>query len=162
MKTQTVTLKDEFGCESEIHTFFKFRKDKLRRRALYPPRVQPITSLTGKRVQHEWFEEGRRQPLPGEQPLPGASQEALQQHIFEFGRQRTMVFYCKARLDGLVRRVELFFDAKPGEQSDESSLQVKKIMEHYQDRDDRLIYRSATFHEQPSARHLEEARNRGM
>ena len=162
LKVKVVTLKDEFGGESEVHTFFRFRKDKLFRRARYPPRDGEVMSLGGNKVQHEWFEEGRRQPLPGEQPLPGASQEALAEHIYEDGKGRTMKYYSKARLDGLVKRVELFFETKARDSSSDETPPVRKIMESYLDRDDKLVYRSATFHEPSALRGIDDSRARGM
>eukprot|EP01064_Diplonema_japonicum_P000191 TRINITY_DN10134_c0_g1_i1.p1 TRINITY_DN10134_c0_g1~~TRINITY_DN10134_c0_g1_i1.p1 ORF type:complete len:893 (+),score=168.81 TRINITY_DN10134_c0_g1_i1:80-2758(+) len=162
LKVKVVTLKDEFGAEEEIHTFFKFRKDKLYRRARYPPKDHANTlSALGngavKRIQHEWFEEGRR----SEQALPGGSQEALAQHIYEENKKRTMIFYSKARLDGLVKRIEVFFHPRAdAAYKDDAQSLVKKIMEHYSDRDDRLVYRSATFPE-PTLSNHHESRARG-
>eukprot|EP01063_Lacrimia_lanifica_P014099 TRINITY_DN20766_c0_g1_i1.p1 TRINITY_DN20766_c0_g1~~TRINITY_DN20766_c0_g1_i1.p1 ORF type:complete len:929 (+),score=414.41 TRINITY_DN20766_c0_g1_i1:108-2894(+) len=159
LKVRVVSLKDEFGGTTfgETHTFFRFRKDKLMRRAVYPAR-NADGAQTMKTVQHEWFDEGRWQPLPGEQPPPGASQEALAQHIFEEGVKRTMIFYGKARLDGLTKRVEVFFPQTKGNEGltrGDDPPAVKKIMEYYKARDDRLIYRSATFHEPSAANHHE-------
>ncbi|KAI8921991.1 hypothetical protein DFJ77DRAFT_444875 [Powellomyces hirtus] len=64
---------------------------------------------------HEFFDAGR---------LHG-----LREHITVDGRTKAMHFYPTARFDGLVVRVD----------------ETIKIVEHFTDREDRLIYRSVTF-----------------
>ncbi len=54
----------------------------------------------------------------------------LKDHIYIEGTKREMHFYPTTRLDGLVKREILL---------------GKKVIEIYEGRDDRLVYRSATF-----------------
>ncbi|KAJ3015324.1 hypothetical protein HKX48_004663 [Thoreauomyces humboldtii] len=66
-------------------------------------------------IVHEFFEAGR---------LHG-----LKEHIILDDRTKAMHFYPSARFDGLIKRVD----------------ETVKIIEHYTDREDRLVYRSVTF-----------------
>lgn len=163
LRTKRVILKDRFGLSVEEHEFYEFREDKLRRRSIYPHPDASGGGVLGHRdalrVKHEWFDEGRKSK-EANQP-----QEALAEFIVEEGRQRTMKFYSKARLDGLKRRVELFFDAADGKGTNDDrrgdgaeAPLPRKIIEYYQDRDDRLVYRSATF--KPPAPHRDDPSHR--
>eukprot|EP00756_Hemistasia_phaeocysticola_P014690 Hpha_TRINITY_DN15351_c1_g2::TRINITY_DN15351_c1_g2_i1::g.87928::m.87928 len=168
LRVKRIILKDMYGTPVEEHEFYLFREDKLRRRSIYPnPNNEndPHSALGGlmptQRIKHEWFEEGRRSKE--------ANQEALAEFIVEEGRRRTMRFYSKARLDGLKKRIEVFWtpeDRKDGEIDRHRALDadapmpIKKIIEYYQDRDDRLVYRSATFAE--PTRRDETSRPRGV
>mmetsp|Transcript_24783 Transcript_24783/g.72853 ORF Transcript_24783/g.72853 Transcript_24783/m.72853 type:complete len:443 (+) Transcript_24783:251-1579(+) len=62
--------------------------------------------------------------------LPGRSDGGLREYELVSGVSRKMDFYPNARLDGLQLRHEM--------------LGIKTV-EHYQGRDDRLVYRSVTF-----------------
>ncbi|KAI8815434.1 hypothetical protein BJ742DRAFT_876531 [Cladochytrium replicatum] len=53
----------------------------------------------------------------------------LKEHVMVNGKTTDMHFYASARSDGLFKRVET----------------ANKIMEHFVDREDKLIYRSVTF-----------------
>ncbi|KND01180.1 uncharacterized protein SPPG_04271 [Spizellomyces punctatus DAOM BR117] len=74
---------------------------------------------------HEFFDPGRP--------------HGLKEHIIIDDRTKEMHFYPSARSDGLVKRV------------DESS----KILEHFTEREDRLVYRSVTFDGEPDEEQIE-------
>eukprot|EP00906_Rhabdomonas_costata_P030675 RCo043369 len=122
----------EYGEEVEVHTFFAFRTDKLRRRSEY-------AATTGRpwKVSHEWFDEGRRREQ--------SALEALREYIVEEGRCAEMRFYCKARLDGLARRLELFHEGAVGGGEGGPAPMPRKVIEYFEGREDRLVYRSATY-----------------
>lgn len=129
LKVLTVLVPDERSVHMQIHTFFKHRQDKLRRRSIFPQEHS-----TNPRKVHDWFAPGRKKET---------KVEGLRELIFEPGVQRTMKFYWRAREDGLARRKESFF----------SDNAVRKIQEYYFGRDDdHLNYRSATF-DQPREAH---------
>ncbi|KAI9224825.1 hypothetical protein BC828DRAFT_372431 [Blastocladiella britannica] len=70
--------------------------------------------IPSKRLQHEYFDRGRP--------------HALMEHVTEQGRTTRMRFFAGARSDGLFDREEL----------------GTKVIEHFEGREDRLVYRSAT------------------
>lgn len=133
LKVKSMTLLDEFGSPYEVHTFFSYRIDKLRRRSEYNE------TATQARIQCEWFDEGRKR----EQTVL----EALSHLIHEEGKRLEMRFYWKARLDGLAKRVELYHD-------NGDTANPKKVMEFFEGREDRLIYRSATYDKPGAAVHI--------
>ncbi|EPZ34221.1 hypothetical protein ROZALSC1DRAFT_28010 [Rozella allomycis CSF55] len=58
---------------------------------------------------------------------------ALRRQVIMNSKMKEMHFYASARHDGLLKRIET----------------PRKTIEHFQDRDDLLIYRSVTFEENP-------------
>uniref|UniRef100_A0A7S1I6I9 Dynein regulatory complex subunit 7 n=1 Tax=Eutreptiella gymnastica TaxID=73025 RepID=A0A7S1I6I9_9EUGL len=124
LKVKRMTLLDDFLTPYQVHTFFSFRCDKLRRRSEYNE-----TNNTA-RIVCEWFDEGRKR----EQTVL----EALSKLITEEGKRMEMQFYWKARLDGLSKRIELFHE-------NGDTTNPHKVMEFFEGREDRLIYRSATY-----------------
>lgn len=90
-----------------IHERYKNRKDHLKERVHYPLEFKII----------EYFNPGR---------LP----DALECRIEYFGESRELHFYKGARIDGLIRRKEIF---------------LKKNIEYFEGRDDLLTYRSVNF-----------------
>eukprot|EP01062_Namystynia_karyoxenos_P010229 TRINITY_DN13621_c0_g2_i1.p1 TRINITY_DN13621_c0_g2~~TRINITY_DN13621_c0_g2_i1.p1 ORF type:complete len:1002 (+),score=402.03 TRINITY_DN13621_c0_g2_i1:106-3111(+) len=144
LRTKRIILMDQWEEPVEEHEFYQFRSDKLKRRSIYP-NPKYLGDSRQLRIKHEWFAEGRRSKDPA--PM----QEALAEYIVEEGLQQTMKFYSKARLDGLKKRVEVFWTTDSGKEvsmrvgDQDPRPAIKKIMEYYEDRDDRLIYRSATF-----------------
>jgi len=93
---------DECITPVEIREKFKHRQDKLHSRYVYP--------LAG-RV-HMMFEPGRKY--------------GLKDYILE-EKKRSITFFSKARVDGMITRNELI---------------GQKVVEEFEDRDDFLIYRS--------------------
>eukprot|EP00760_Papus_ankaliazontas_P031620 PhM_4_TR5364/c0_g1_i1/m.29133 len=127
LKTMRVTMTDDWN-NTHVHTFYKFREDRLRRFSVYPTKEE----FNSKKIEHEWFDPGRKKQ-------DQVRAEALRELEFEDGVQRTMRFYWKAREDGLRKRVEKF-------QNDPSMTTPVKIMEYYSGRaEDRVVYRSATY-----------------
>ena len=128
LRVQVVLLPDDHSVHHQVHTFYKHRQDKLRRRSVYPQEHS-----TNPRRIHDWFDAGRKKE---------AKVEGLRE-LIEPGVLRTMKFYWRAREDGLARRHEQFY----GEGA------LKKVQEYYRGRDDdRLVYRSASF-EQAKEQH---------
>lgn len=122
LKVLSALVPDDSSVHMQVHTFYKHRQDKLRRRSVYPQEHS-----TNPRKIHDWFLPGRKKET---------KVEGLRELIFEPGVQRTMKFYWRAREDGLARRKESFFH----------DTAVRKIQEYYFGRDDdRLNYRGATF-----------------
>jgi hypothetical protein len=122
LRVQVVLLPDQNSVHPQVHTFYRNRQDKLRRRSVYPQEHS-----TNPRRIHDWFDAGRKKET---------KVEGLRELIYEPGVLRTMKFYWKAREDGLARRHEQFY----GEGA------LRKVQEYYKGRDeDRLVYRSASF-----------------
>lgn len=122
LRVQVVMLPDQNSVHSQVHTFYRNRQDRLRRRSVYPQEHS-----TNPRKIHDWFDAGRKKET---------KVEGLRELVYEPGVLRTMKFYWKAREDGLARRHEQFY----GEGA------LRKVQEYYKGRDDdRLTYRSACF-----------------
>ncbi|RNF00545.1 coiled-coil domain-containing protein 135 [Trypanosoma rangeli] len=137
--------------QKQVHTLFKHRADKLRRRSIYPLKDDGYESNLSRdndakeaggvhyrnlnpragepepyRLLKEWYDRGR---------MRDASVEGLRLFTHGPGVERTMTFYWDARDDGLWRRQELFYEG----------CMLRKVKEFYRQRDDRLWYRSASF-----------------
>ncbi|OUM64450.1 hypothetical protein PIROE2DRAFT_8756 [Piromyces sp. E2] len=115
------------NAKYEIYADY-FRKDGLVRRIIYF--ADDKYNFKGKI--HEFYS-NRRVMIPNEDTvieyfLPGRS-HGLKEHITVNNRTKEMHFYPEARNDGLYKRVDLSY----------------KIIEYFQERDDKLNYRSVTF-----------------
>lgn len=125
---------DVFPNVNQLHIFYEHRADKLQRRSVYPvpknedeTQMNTLTAITPSyRLLKEWYAPGR---------LRDGAVEGLREFSHEPGKIRTMKFYWKARVDGLFRREEHFYDLTS----------LRKIKEFFKGRDDKLCYRSATF-----------------
>lgn len=128
------TPDDQFPDSNQLHIMYEQRADKLRRRSVYPmPKVEeafaaqyPAAVTPSYRLLKEWYAPGR---------MREAAVEGLREFLHEPGKKRVMKFYWKARVDGLYRREELFYDM----------MSLRKVKEYYKGRDDKLCYRSASF-----------------
>ncbi|RNF14124.1 coiled-coil domain-containing protein 135 [Trypanosoma cruzi] len=166
LRVMEVRLPDTtYRHQKQVHTLFKHRADRLRRRSIYPSKGEEYgdnaekdgdmdddgrnfygnaTARVGEaasfRLVKEWYERGR---------MREASVEGLRLFTHEPGVERTMNFYWDARDDGLWRRQEFFYEG----------CMLRKVKEFYRQRDDRLWYRSASFERITSV--LRVSRNRG-
>eukprot|EP00796_Vickermania_ingenoplastis_P008499 gene8499-5966_t len=125
---------DKYPDVNQLHIFYEHRADKLRRRSVFPlPQTEevvstqyPAAAVPSYRLLQEWYEPGR---------MRETAVEGLREFSHEPGKTRIMKFYWKARVDGLYRREEHFYDM----------MSIRKVKEFYKGRDDKLCYRSATF-----------------
>lgn len=125
---------DKYPDVNQLHIFYEHRADKLRRRSVFPsPKVEealstqyPAAVAPSYRLLQEWYEPGR---------MRETAVEGLREFSHEPGKIRIMKFYWRARVDGLYRREEHFYDM----------MSLRKVKEFYKGRDDKLCYRSASF-----------------
>ncbi len=136
---------------AEVHEVFERRRDKLRERRVVPPQETTVVGLwrakgggsSGLGLHFHDLHFLHLPAFPTNQPTQpthstNQSQECFApSSLFDVrdittvrGERRTINFFSRARLDGLVRREELL---------------GAKISEIFTGRDDRLEYRSATF-----------------
>eukprot|EP00163_Fabomonas_tropica_P007385 TRINITY_DN1710_c0_g1_i2.p1 TRINITY_DN1710_c0_g1~~TRINITY_DN1710_c0_g1_i2.p1 ORF type:complete len:683 (-),score=196.63 TRINITY_DN1710_c0_g1_i2:121-2169(-) len=112
--TRLTVYKDKLRKKTlEMREYYENRKDGLHMRFIFP----------NEQLTKEYFHPGRS--------------FAIKEIVYEKGKTRTMEFYPEARLDGLVKRVQLL---------------GKKVMEYFVDRADRLCYRSVTYESLPPGR----------
>jgi hypothetical protein len=112
--------------EFEVHEYYSDRRDGLQQRRIYPVegRIHCQYEAGRARGLKDWIEYGD----------PASSAQVLIDN--ESSKRRVFDFYPGARVDGLVKREEQI---------------GHKVMDHFQDRDDNLSYRSATVDDSHSA-----------